>query len=476
MPSYHSPRSALPRFQLVLSSFLQHDGLPFADALPEEGIQRAFDDADANFADDEEDIYTPSVTLWAFLSQVLFKGEMRSCLAAVGRVIVLCVALGRKPCSDNTGAYCRARAKLPVPVIRRLVEELADDCEDKLPNSWLWKDRHAHLIDGTTVSMADTEENQKEYPQANTQEPGLGFPIARLVAMFSLASGMVQGMAMGPYAGKETGETALLRELLHRLKPGNVVLADRYYCSYFMVALLKEKGIDVVTRQHQQRDTDFRRGQRLGSGDHMVTWIRPKRPDWMDQQTYERMPKTLVVREVHVQVHQPGFRVESLVVVTTLTDADHYTKDDIAELYHRRWLVELDIRALKITLGIDVLRCKWPEMVRREIWVALLAYNLIRRSMLQAALASDSGRSPRQLSFTAAMQKIAASWNTLTACDNTVLVILIEVHLKHMATHEIGNRPNRVEPRAVKRRPKPHKLLTKPRKEAQAELLAGAER
>jgi putative transposase len=296
------------------------------------------------------------------------------------------------------------------------------------------------------------------------------------VVLFSLASAMVQGMAIGPYAGKETGETALLRELLDRLKPGNVVLADRYYCSYFMVALLKEKGIDIVMRQHQLRDTDFRRGQRLGTGDHVVTWIRPARPDWMDQETYQRMPKTLVVREVHVQVHQPGFRVKSLVVVTTLTDAEHYTKDDIAELYHQRWLVELDIRALKITLSIDVLRCQSPEMVRREIWVALLAYNLIRRSMLQAALASNSNRSPRQLSFTAAMQKVAASWNTLTACADTVLVVLIEVHLKHMATHEIGHRPDRVEPRAVKRRPKPHKLLTTPRKQAQAELLAGAER
>jgi hypothetical protein len=459
----------------VLCSFLQHDGLPFADALPEEQIQRAFAAA-ATFADDDEAVYTPSVTLWAFLSQVLFKGEMRSCLAAVGRVIVLCVALGRRPCSDNTGAYCRARAKLPVAVIRRLVEELADACEDQLPRGWLWMDRHGHLIDGSTVSLPDTEANQAEYSQANTQEPGLGFPIARLVVLFSWASAMLQGMALGPYAGKETGETALLRELFDRLRPGNLVLADRYYCSYFMVALLQEKGLEVVLRQHQLRTTDFRRGQRLGPGDHSVTGIRPARPDWMDQQTYERIPETLVVREVQVQVHQPGFRVESLVVVTTLLDAARYTKDDIAELYHQRWLVELDIRALKISLGIDVLRYKDPEMVRREIGVALLAYNLIRRSMLQAAVASESDRSPRQLSFTAAMQKVAASWNTLTACAATVLMVLIAVHLKHMASHEIGHRPDRVEPRAVKRRPKPHKLLTKPRKEAQAELLAGVQR
>jgi putative transposase len=476
MPSYHPERSGLPRFQLVLSSFLQHDGLPFAEVLSEERIQQAFEEADATFAHDEDDVYTPSVTLWAFLSQVLFKGEMRSCLAAVARVVVLCVALGRKPCSDNTGAYCRARPKLPVPVIQRLAVELADECEDKVPADWLWKDRHVHLVDGTTVTMPDTEDNQAEYPQAAHQEPGLGFPIARVVVLLSLATAMLQGMAMGPYTGKETGESALLRELFGRLRPGSIVLSDRYYCSYFMVALLMEMGIDVVMRQHQLRDTDFRRGRRLGSGDHVVTWIRPQRPDWMDQETYQRMPETLTVREVHVQVHQPGFRVESLVVVTTLTDADTYTKDDIGELYHQRWLVELDIRALKITLGIDVLRCRSPEMVRREIWVALLAYNLIRRAMLQAALASGSDRSPRQLSFTAAMQKIAASWGTLAACANSVLIILIDVHLQHIGGNEIGDRPNRVEPRAVKRRPKCLKLLTKPRAQARAQLLAGAER
>jgi putative transposase len=404
---------------------------------------------------------------------VLFKDEMRSCLAAVGRVVVLCVALGKKPCSDNTGAYCRARAKLPVPVLQRLALDLADDGEDKLPSHWLWQDRHVHLVDGTTVSMPDTEENQAAYPQPPVQEPGLGFPLARLVMLFSLASAMVQGMALGPYAGKETGETALLRQLLERLVPGDIVLADRYYCSYFMIALLMEHGIDVVVRLHQCRGADFRRGRRLGPGDHLVTWIRPERPDWMDQETFDRMPLSLQVRQLQVQVAQPGFRVDSLVVVTTLLDADRYTKDDVAELYYRRWLAELDIRSIKITLGIDVLRCKTPAMVHREIWTSLLAYNLIRQSMLQAAFASEL--SPRQLSFTAALQKIAVSFETLATCGADVLVMLIEVHLQHLSSQQVGDRPNRVEPRAVKRRPKPHKLLNQPRHQARAELLAGTD-
>jgi hypothetical protein len=472
MPFYQHAKSLPQRFRLVLSSFMQHADLPFKDALSEEQIQQAFDDEGVAFAQDEDDVYTPPITMWAFLSQVLFKGEQRSCVAAVSRLVVLCVTLGRAACSDNTGAYCRARAKIPTVIIRRLALEVADRCEQQIPGEWLWTSRHAYLVDGTTESMPDTTENQAAFPQPPCQEEGLGFPLARTVVLMSLATAMVKGMAIGPYAGKETGELALLRQLLDRFEPGAVLVADRYYCSYFMIALLLELGIDFVARLHHARDADLEHGQRLGRGDHLVTWTRPVRPEWMDEETYQGMPATLQVRALEVHINQAGFRVEEFIVISTLTDAREYTKDDLAELYHRRWLVELDIRALKITLGMDVLRCKTPEMVCKEIWTCLLAYNLIRQTMLQAALAAD--RSPRQLSFTAAMQKIAASWATLAVCDEATLVLLVAVHLKHLPTHKVGNRPNRVEPRALKRRPKPHKLLTKPRAQARAELLAGA--
>ena len=190
----------------------------------------------------------------------------------------------------------------------------------------------------------------------------------------------------------------------------------------------------------------------------------------MDQATYESMPQTITLRQLEVKVHEDGFRVKSLIVVTTLLDAKEYTHDQIAELYHQRWLVELDIRSIKATLDMDVLRCKTPHMVGNEMWTCLLAYNLIRRSMLQAAVRSDL--SPRQLSFTRAMQTIGASWMTLP--NNDQLAMIIEVQLHGLTQQLIGNRPNRVEPRAVKRRPKPHKLLTQPRAEARAQLLAGA--
>ena len=475
MSFYHGSKTLTRRFRLVLASFLQRDGLPFANVLPETEIQRAFEEAGvASWSGDEEEdaVYTPPVTLWAFLSQMLHKAEQRSCTAAVARVVVLLAALGRKPCSGNTGAYCRARAKLPEPVIQRLTLRMAQGCEEAVPSSWLWHGRHVKLVDGTTVSMPDTEPNQAEYPQHTAQEEGVGFPIARMVVLFSLATGMLCDMAMGPYQGKETGEPALFREMLQRLRSGDIVLADRYYCSYFMIALLQELGVDFVVRLHQQRTADFRRGRRLGPGDHLVEWIRPARPTWMDEETYERMPKSIEVREVLVQVNQPGFRTESLVVVTTLCDAEKYTSREIAELYRGRWLAELDIRAIKITLDMDVLRCKTPEMVRREVWMHLLAYNLIRRSILQSAQAS--GCSPRALSFTAAMQAIAASWIVAAQAGASVFGALVEAHLANLAGHRVGNRPDRVEPRAVKRRPKPHRLLTKPRAEARLELLAGA--
>lgn len=470
MSFYHNLQTVPCRFRLILSSFLQHDGLPFSDALPEAQVERAFAEEGVTFAQDEDAIYTPAITLWAFLSQVLHKEEQRSCLASVARVITLLVALGKKPCGEDSGAYCRARAKLSESVLERLSLETAGRCESQLPERWLWHGRHVKLVDGTTVSMPDTPQNQAVYPQSRRQKPGVGFPIARMVVLFSLATAMVCGMAMGPYAGKETGETALLRQLLGQLDKGDILLADRYYCSYFMIALLQELGIDFVVRMHQLRTTDFRRGRRLGRDDHLVQWTRPQRPTWMDKETYERMPKFIEVREVRVQIKQPGFRDKSLTIVTTLADATRYTKDDLAELYQERWLAELDLRALKCSLGMDVLRCKSPQMVRKEIWVCLLAYNLIRRVMLQAA--SQSDLSPRQLSFTAAMQKIAACW-MMWPLLNESKDTMIAIHLTGLLAHRVGDRPDRVEPRAVKRRPKPHKLLTKPRAQAQAELLAG---
>jgi putative transposase len=471
--SFSTSGHSLPhRFSAVHKSFLQRPGLAFSDALSAETIQAAFDAEGVAFAEDEDGIFTPQTTLWGWLSQSLHKDEQRACLAAVSRIVVLLIGLGRRPCSDgSSGTYCKARAKLPEPVIQRLVYEVAKSCEAAAPKKWLWFDRHVHLLDGTTVGMPDTIDNQAAYPQNPVQQEGLGFPIARMVVLVSLATAMVNGMAMGPYSGKQTGEPALFRQLFDRLRRGDVVLADCCFCSYFMICLLQELGVDIVTTLHQCRKADFRAGERLGPGDHTVEWTRPDRPDWMDEATYERMPATLRIREVEVKVSKKGFRPDVVVIVTTLLDARSYTRDDLADLYRQRWSVELDIRAIKCAMGLDVLRCLSPEMVRKEILIGLLAYNLIRRTIAQSAQAS--GRLPRQVSFTAALQKIAASWVSAATSSDGVITALVDSVLKHLHKHRVGNRPDRIEPRAVKRRPKVLALLTVPRDQARAELLAG---
>ena len=465
-------RAASTSFDTVLASFLQHDGLPFANLLSEEHIQRVFDEAGASFAQNEPDaVYTPAVTLWAFLSQVLFEGKNRSCLAAVARVVVLMAALGRKPCSENSGAYCRARAKIPTAVIRRLTGDVAEQAECRVPDEWLWCGRRIELLDGFTVSGPDTTENQEEYPQPSTQAEGLGFPLMRCVIRLSLASGLAMDLEIGPYSGKETGETALLRLMLERLVRGTILLADRYYCSYFLIALLMELGIDFVVRLHQCRTADFRRGERLGPGDHIVEWTRPPQPDWMDDETYARMRASIKVREVEVRVPQRGFRDSKFVVVTSLLDCQIYAADEIAALYRKRWLVELDIRTIKATLGFDILRGQTPEMLRKELWAALLAYNLIRQTMLAAAQRAELA--PRSLSFAHAAQTVAASFVMIPVISSRRQRDVIDAAIGSLRRPLVGQRPDRVEPRAVKRRPKPHDLLTKPRAQARAELMRG---
>jgi putative transposase len=468
MPFY-PPSSPCRSFQAALGPFLAEEGLPFADILPAAQVQQACAAEGVRFGTSARAVYNPAVTLWAFLSQVL--GAAKSCRAAALRVLVLTVVLERGPCSADTGMYCRARAKLPVALLRRLTYDAADQVEAAVPGHWLWKGRHVHLVDGTTVTAPDTPGNQAAYPQPPTQKPGLGFPLIRLVVLLSLTTALLGGLAVGPYEGKQSGEPALLRSLLDRLRPGSVLLADRHYCSYFLVALLVGRGVDVVFRMHQRRDVDFRRGRRLGPDDHIVRWQRPARPEWMDEETYAAMPATLTVREVRGQVRTPGFRVEEVVAVTTLLDAREHSREDITDLYHERWHVELDIRAIKVTLGMEVLRCQTPFMLEREIWATFLGYNLVRKVSCQAALAA--GKHPRQISFTATLDAVRQGWEQRTYGRASVRRALAEALLAALGKEGVGDRPDRCEPRAVKRRPKSQALLTVPRAEARAELLKG---
>jgi putative transposase len=455
-------------FQHVLAPFAQADELPFADTLTEADVAQVFAEEKVSFGKTRLAFWTPALTLWAFLGQVL--NSDKSCRQAVANV-VLALALTREPDDLDTGLYCRARAKLQPQALKRLTLLVGHRLESVSPESWLWHGRHVKLVDGSTSQLPDTAESQQAFPQPSQQKKGLGFPMIRWVVLLSLATAVVQGFAYGPYAGKETGETALFRELFEQLQPGDIVLADRFYCSYFMVALLLRLGVDVVARLHQKRKYDFRRGQRLGEGDHIVAWEKPARPDWMDEETYAQMPDTIRMREIYRVVEQPGYRVKELVIATTLLDAEEYSADAIVELYHQRWHVELDIRALKTTLGMNFLSCRTPFMVEKEIWVHLLAYNLVRKVTAQAARLA--GVHPRTLSFKATKQAILAGWQEATKLEGEDYVRVATGMLHALRKQKVGNRPGRCEPRAVKRRPKAYDLLNKTRKEAKANLLAG---
>jgi putative transposase len=465
MSSYREGRPDFD-FRNTFAPFAQGKDLPFAEVLTEEDVARIFAEEKVSFGTLARSFWTPALTLWAFLWQVL--GADKSCRQAVANVL-MSLALSHEPADIDTGLYCRARAKLPPVVLRRLAMHVGQGLERAAPKEWLWHSRPVNLIDGSTSRLADTEENQKAFPQPKTQKKGLGFPLIRWVAMIGLATATVQGFAYGPYAGKETGETALFRQLLGQLQRGDIILADRYYCSYFMVALLMKGGVDVVARLHQKRTYDFRRGQRLGEDDHIVVWHRPKRPEWMSEDEYALMPETIRMREIKRRIDAPGYRVDEVVVATTLLDAEAYEADDIMELYSERWQVELDIRTLKVTLGMSELRCQSPFMVEREIWTHILAYNLIRK--VAAQVAEQKKVSPRSISFKATKQAVLAGWQQATQLQGPDYVRLETMMLKILRKQKVGHRPGRCEPRAIKARPKPHKLLTEPREEARDKLL-----
>jgi hypothetical protein len=447
-----------------VQSLRESNVLPFHDILDAKMVEAALAAEGVTF---HERIYTPLVTTCLFLSQVLDPDH--SCRAAVARLIVWLAINGRKPCAPETGSYCDARQRLPLGAVVRLVHQTAREVEDRAPEAWTWKGRRVTLVDGTTASMPDTAENQEAFPQMKTQEAGLGFPLVRMVALISLATGVVRDLAMGPYEGKETGETALFRALWDGLAAGEIVLGDRSFSSFFGIAGLSRRGVDSLFRMHQRRKFDFRRGRRLGIEDHVVTWTKPARPDWMDEGTYAQMPATLEVRELRVTVDQPGFRVNELVLVTTLLDAEGYTKEEVGALFIERWNIELDFRSIKCVLQMDVLRCKTPEMVRKEIWMHLLGYNLIRGVMAEAA--EGHGKQPRQLSFKGTLQTMTAFQDALRWATPGGRVRLIGAMLEAIARHRVGDRFGRVEPRANKRRPKPQRLLMEPRCEARKRLM-----
>ena len=404
-----------------------------------------------------ERLFPPTETLSMFVAQAL-KPD-RSCQGIVDDAAVKRLLHGLPACSTNTGAYCKARARLPLTMVSGMVRSTGQLIAATVPDKWLWHGRRVRLVDGTTVTLPDTPANQAAYPQQRSQKPGLGFPICRIVGITCLSSGAVLNAAMGDYKGKGSGEQGLLRSLLDTFEAGDVVLGDAYYATYFLLTELGLRGVDAVFEQHgsRQHSTDFRRGTKLGSRDHLISLTKPKkRPEWMTAEQYESAPDTLTVRELHT-----GGKV----LVTTLLCPKTITKADLKAFYKRRWEVELSLRDIKTTMGMETLSCKTPQMGEKEMWAYLLAYNLIRLIMLQSALLADV--LPRALSFKHTLQLWLAWSAAAIDPDNKKNIPAL---LALVAERTVGNRPGRIEPRAIKRRPKPYPLLTQTRAAAREKV------
>jgi hypothetical protein len=404
-----------------------------------------------------ERLYPPTVALSMFMGQVL--DEDGSCQKAVDSWAGQRVAEGLSVQSVNTGAYCKARQRLPVTMVSTLARHTGKVLSERAQNGWRWRGRCVKLVDGTGILMPDTAANQACYPQPSSQATGVGSPLARLVGVICLSTGALLDAAMGPHAGKGTSELGLLRKLVSVFSPGDVMLADAFYCNYFLIAALQEMGVDVLFAQHGARITDFRRGEKLGARDHRVSWPKPKvRPEWMSPEDFAALPQELTLREV---------KVGKKVLVTTLLCPRKTCKTALGELFRQRWNVELDLRAIKTTLQMAELSCNTPQMNEKEVWVHFLAYNLIRLLMAQAA--AKAAVHPRHLSFKHTVQ-LWSAWLARRLCDQGDATI--ELLFTLIGQLRVANRPGRVEPRARKRRPKPYPWLKIPRAQARSNIMA----
>lgn len=383
-----------------------------------------------------------------------------SCKQAVASVLTDRLSNGQPANSINTGPYCKARQRLPLAQMKAAAINVGAHLHQQNAKTWKWYGYNVVLTDGTTVQMPDTPENQAVFPQQSNQKPGLGSPIVRIVALISLAAGTVLNYSLGPYQGKQTGESSLFSQLLSSLSMGDLLMADRYYCTFAIIAMLQAMEVPVLFQIHANKKVDFRQGQRLGAKDHCIGWKKPKRkPVWMTVQAYADLPDMITVRE---------FSVKGVVYATTLLNAKKYPKTAVAGFYRERWKIELDFRTIKTHMGMELLRCKSPDSVEKEIAVYLLAYNIIRGNLAQAAILHD--KIPRQLSFRSAVQLLIQAAKQVIVLAGILLNNALQALFKAIASTVVGQQRRKNQPRAIKRRPKPYPLLMIPRHEACATL------
>lgn len=449
---------------------LKEQGFPRAEFLREylrpQDLTAAAAAADYHW---RERVWSPMQTLWAFLVQVLHPGW--PCRAAVAEVLAEQAAAGMPvKASADPSAYCQARAHVPLAVYRHALRTVGETFRAKVGEAYRWCGRRVWVVDGSSCSMPDTPELQKAFGQPDRQKKGCGFPVARLVAMFCWASGAVIDVAIGAY---RSNELSLWHQLWGQLQAGDVVLGDRFYCTFADLARLAARGCDGVFRLWgaRARTLDFRQGTRLGKEDRLFVWSRSaSRPRTLSTKAFASLPKTLTVRVLRFHTQVKGFRSRTVMVATTLRDTVRYPRERIAALYGDRWTVELRIRDVKTTLAMEVLRGKSPDVVRKEILMHFVAYDLIRALMWQAA--QRHGRPLHRLSFAGTMERFHVVAPYLCLFSGTpAAATMYQLLLRWIAADVLPDRPHRIEPRALKRRPKPYDLLTRPRNETRRLLL-----
>jgi hypothetical protein len=442
------------RVKILKQKFMHSVGLPFRELLPEHLFEEALAAEGVTY---RERLYSPMVTVWAFLSQLL--DQDNSCANAVSRIIAWLASEGQPLPSPDPSGYCQARQRLPEGLFRRLLHTVSERLQGQVSAAHLWHGHRVFLVDGSTTVLPDTPENQALYPQHPNQAEGCGFPLARFVALFSLHTGAVHEVNVGAWT---THELTLTRPLYAHLQPGDVLMGDRLFCTYADIALLQGAGVEGVFHMHGARTVDFRRGQRLGKDDHLVEWHKPATcPRGLTPEQFAQLPENLYLREVRYSVAQKGFRPTTITLATTFRDPRSYPKAHLAALFVRRWEAELDLRHLKTTLGLEALTTHTPEMARKELLAHLLAYTLIRTVMWQAG--EQYGVDPLRLSLQDSLRHLRHFLPELAHASRSKRQRLYHLLLFTIAREVIPKRTNRIEPRVRKRRPKPFPLMKKPR-------------
>ncbi len=413
-----------------------------------------------------ERVFSVRVLFWTFLWQTLNPDS--SCRNAVRKVMAWFALLGRPRVKEDDSPYCQARRRLDPDTLERALRASAQAAEQRTRHQWRFHGKEVLVGDGTTSTAPDTKKNQRAYPQSARQQPGCGFPLVRWVALFSMTSGALLAVGMG---NKHQAELRLFRKLWDRLKAGMIFLADRGFCDYVTIAGLWLRQVDSVLRLNHMRPHDFRKGKRLGRYDRLVTWQKPKRkPRTATKKFWQSLPDQITLRLICYPVSVPGFRPRNIILVTTLLDPVVYPAAELAQLYLRRWRAELFLRDIKTTMQMDVLKCKSPEMLYRELMMHLIAYNLIRCLMVEAA--SIHERDLERISFKGSVDTLRHfSLVIAQAKTRRQQSQLTNDMLAALAGDPLPHRPHRIEPRHQKRRPKAYPFLTRPRAESKARLL-----